>query len=236
MKLVGLLILPVTVLTPLQWAMPTAPLFVVAQMLPVILLSSAFAMVGPVMQSVAPYRLARHRVRHWPRSPSSSSAATGGSLLSALILDSYDPRTAALVLGVPSTLVGSLMLIRSSSFIKNDLSQVVAELREEMAERDRQAADPEHVPVLQVHGIDFEYGNVQVLFGVGFEVRRGETLGAAGTNGAGKSTILKAICGLGTPSRGVVRLNGKTAPMWPPSSAAATASACCRAARACSRA
>ncbi|WP_116271823.1 ATP-binding cassette domain-containing protein, partial [Pseudofrankia sp. BMG5.36] len=30
------------------------------------------------------------------------------------------------------------------------------------------------------------------------------------TNGAGKSTILKVICGLGTPSRGVVRLNGRT--------------------------
>lgn len=64
--------------------------------------------------------------------------------------------------------------------------------------------------MLQVNDIDFEYGNVQVLFGVGFEVRRGEVLALLGTNGAGKSTILKAICGLGTPSRGVVRLNGKT--------------------------
>jgi ABC-type branched-subunit amino acid transport system ATPase component/predicted MFS family arabinose efflux permease len=209
LKLVGLLILPVTLLTPLQWVMPTAPLFVIAQMLPMILLSSAFAMVGPVMQSVAPYRL---------RGLGSALAAiyiffigaTGGSLLSALILDSYDARTAALVLGVPSTLVGSLMLIRSSAFIKNDLSRVVAELREELEERDRQAEDPANVPVLQVNNIDFEYGNVQVLFGVGFEVRRGETLALLGTNGAGKSTILKAICGLGTPSRGVVRLNGKT--------------------------
>ena len=31
-----------------------------------------------------------------------------------------------------------------------------------------------------------------------------------GTNGAGKSTILRAIAGLGTPARGVVRLNGRT--------------------------
>ncbi|MEU0932537.1 MFS transporter [Embleya sp. NPDC005971] len=209
LRLIGVLILPVAVLMPLQWAMPTAPLFVVAQMLPMILLSSAFAMVGPVMQSVAPYRL---------RGLASALAAiyiffigaTGGSLLSALILDSYDPRAAALIIGVPSILIGALMLIRSSAFIKNDLSRVVSELREELEERDRQAGNAEYIPVLQVHDIDFEYGNVQVLFGVGFEVRRGETLALLGTNGAGKSTILKAICGLGTPSRGVVRLHGRT--------------------------
>ncbi|MFI1381848.1 ATP-binding protein [Embleya sp. NPDC020886] len=209
LRLIGVLILPVAVLMPLQWAMPTAPLFVVAQMLPMILLSSAFAMVGPVMQSVAPYRL---------RGLASALAAiyiffigaTGGSLLSALILDSYDPRAAALIIGVPSILIGALMLIRSSAFIRNDLSRVVSELREELEERDRQAGNAEYIPVLQVHDIDFEYGNVQVLFGVGFEVRRGETLALLGTNGAGKSTILKAICGLGTPSRGVVRLHGRT--------------------------
>jgi ABC-type branched-subunit amino acid transport system ATPase component len=50
---------------------------------------------------------------------------------------------------------------------------------------------------------------VQVLFDVGFEVRRGEVLALLGTNGAGKSTILRAIAGLGTPARGVVRLNGR---------------------------
>ncbi|WTW98919.1 ATP-binding protein [Streptomycetaceae bacterium NBC_01309] len=209
LKLVGYLILPVAVLTPVQWAMPTAPTFVVAQMLPLILLSAAFAMIGPVMQSVSPYRL---------RGLGTALAAiyiffigaTGGSLLSALILDSYDARVAALVIGVPSTLLGSLMLIRSSAFIKHDLALVVRELQEELAERDRQLQDPEQVPVLQVNNIDFAYGNVQVLFGVGFEVRRGECLALLGTNGAGKSTILKAVCGLGTPSRGVVRLNGKT--------------------------
>jgi ABC-type branched-subunit amino acid transport system ATPase component len=41
-------------------------------------------------------------------------------------------------------------------------------------------------------------------------VRRGEVLALLGTNGAGKSTILRVIAGLGTPSRGVVRLHGTT--------------------------
>ena len=46
---------------------------------------------------------------------------------------------------------------------------------------------------------------MQILFDVGFEVRTGEVLALLGTNGAGKSTILRVIAGLGTPSRGVVR-------------------------------
>ena len=67
---------------------------------------------------------------------------------------------------------------------------------------------PEEIPAIQVNAIDFSYGQVQVLFDVGFEVRRGEVLALLGTNGAGKSTILRVIAGLGTPSRGVVRLHG----------------------------
>jgi ABC-type branched-subunit amino acid transport system ATPase component len=45
---------------------------------------------------------------------------------------------------------------------------------------------------------------------VAFEVKKGETLALLGTNGAGKSTILRVISGLGIPQRGVVRLGGRT--------------------------
>ena len=65
------------------------------------------------------------------------------------------------------------------------------------------------MPVLQVADIDFSYGPVQVLFDVNFEVQRGETLALLGTNGSGKSTILRVISGLEVPERGVVRLNGQ---------------------------
>jgi ABC-type branched-subunit amino acid transport system ATPase component len=77
-----------------------------------------------------------------------------------------------------------------------------------MDEHQRQQASPDEIPALQVNDIDFAYGHVQVLFDVGFEVRKGEVLALLGTNGAGKSTILRVIAGLGTPARGVVRLNG----------------------------
>jgi len=63
---------------------------------------------------------------------------------------------------------------------------------------------------MQVNHVDFSYGQVQVLFDVSFDVAKGETLALLGTNGAGKSTILKVIAGLETPERGVVRYHGKT--------------------------
>jgi ABC-type branched-subunit amino acid transport system ATPase component len=77
-------------------------------------------------------------------------------------------------------------------------------------------ANPDDVPVLQVRNVDVSYGNLQVLFDVGFEVRRGEVLALLGTNGAGKSTILKAISGLKMPDRGVIRMNGRTVSLVDP--------------------
>ncbi len=63
--------------------------------------------------------------------------------------------------------------------------------------------------MLQVANIDFSYGPVQVLFDVNFEIFRGECVALLGTNGAGKSTILRVISGLEVPERGVTRLNGR---------------------------
>jgi len=51
-------------------------------------------------------------------------------------------------------------------------------------------------PMLEVTGLDVRFGKVQVLDGVDFRVERGERVALLGTNGAGKSTILKAVSGL----------------------------------------
>ena len=56
--------------------------------------------------------------------------------------------------------------------------------------------------LLACTGIDFAYGQLQVLFGVDFTVDEGEMVALLGTNGAGKSTLLKVISGLELPSRG----------------------------------
>src|SRR3954449_2533300 len=209
LRFVGWLLLPAAILTPIQFFMPNVIAFTIMGIPQLILLSISFTMVGPVLQSVVPYRL---------RGMGSALGsiyiffigATGGALLSGLLTDEFGARTAVIVIMVPSTIVGGFLILRGATFIRNDLSLVVAELQEEMAEHRRQQDKPAEIPALQVADVDFSYGPVQVLFDVGFEVRKGEVLALLGTNGAGKSTILRVIAGLGTPARGVVRLDGQT--------------------------
>jgi ABC-type branched-subunit amino acid transport system ATPase component/predicted MFS family arabinose efflux permease len=208
LSLLGVLILPAALLTPVQYFMPNVVLFAIFGIPQLVLLTISFTMVAPVLQSVVPYRL-RGMGAALGAVYIFFIGATGGALLSGLLTDEFGPRIAVLVIVVPSTLIGGYLIIRSASFIKNDLSLVVAELQEELDEHDRQRTDPEDIPALQVNDIDFSYGPVQVLFDVDFEVRPGEVLALLGTNGAGKSTILRVIAGLGTPGRGVVRLHGR---------------------------
>jgi ABC-type branched-subunit amino acid transport system ATPase component len=57
---------------------------------------------------------------------------------------------------------------------------------------------------LALRDVDFSYGRVQVLFGVGLTVFKGETVALLGANGAGKSTLLRIVSGLEAPQRGDV--------------------------------
>ena len=62
--------------------------------------------------------------------------------------------------------------------------------------------------LLRSEGIDVHYGRVQVLYDVSIEVNEGEFVALLGTNGAGKSTWLKAVSNLVTPSAGKVFFDG----------------------------
>jgi branched-chain amino acid transport system ATP-binding protein len=57
-----------------------------------------------------------------------------------------------------------------------------------------------------VHDVDAGYGAVRVLHGVSIEVRDGETVALLGTNGNGKSTLIKCIMGMVTPEAGEIIL------------------------------
>ena len=70
--------------------------------------------------------------------------------------------------------------------------------------------------MLNVSGIDVFYGDLQVLWGVSFEVREKEILVLVGANGAGKSTTLKAISGLLKPRKGSIEFNGVRLDQLPP--------------------
>lgn len=58
-----------------------------------------------------------------------------------------------------------------------------------------------------------QYNDFTALEHVSFEVKKGETLGLIGRNGAGKSTMLKVISGILKPTEGSVVCRGNVAPM-----------------------
>jgi branched-chain amino acid transport system ATP-binding protein len=62
--------------------------------------------------------------------------------------------------------------------------------------------------LLSVEGLEAGYGEVQVLWGVSLQARRGRLTAIVGANGAGKTTTLRAIAGTLNPWGGRVLLDG----------------------------
>ena len=56
--------------------------------------------------------------------------------------------------------------------------------------------------MLRISKLNFAYGDMQVLWDVDLEVKQGEIVTVVGSNGAGKSTILKNVSRLVRPGRG----------------------------------
>jgi fructose transport system ATP-binding protein len=66
-----------------------------------------------------------------------------------------------------------------------------------------------HIPILTTRGLFKRYGTVVALNGADFDLYPGEVLGVIGDNGAGKSSLIKAITGAVTPDHGEITLEGK---------------------------
>ncbi len=63
--------------------------------------------------------------------------------------------------------------------------------------------------ILKASGLVKRYGGVTALDGVDFELRAGEILAVIGDNGAGKSSLIKALSGAVVPDEGTMELDGK---------------------------
>lgn len=63
--------------------------------------------------------------------------------------------------------------------------------------------------LLEVNNIHVHYGQVAALKGISLEVSEGDFVTLIGSNGAGKSTTLRAISGLDNPSSGEIIFDGK---------------------------
>ncbi len=70
--------------------------------------------------------------------------------------------------------------------------------------------------MLKVENLKVQYGMIEAIKGISFEVNDGEIVTLIGANGAGKTTTMHAISGLVKPSSGSIQLNGteltRTAP------------------------
>ncbi|AMW06789.1 ATP-binding cassette domain-containing protein [Gemmatimonas phototrophica] len=73
--------------------------------------------------------------------------------------------------------------------------------------------------VLQARGLTKQYGQVVALDQADFDVRAGEILAVIGDNGAGKSSLIKALSGAMRPDAGEIRLDGTPVVFASPSDA-----------------
>ncbi len=62
--------------------------------------------------------------------------------------------------------------------------------------------------ILSVSGLKVSYGPITAVAGVDIEVGRGEFVGVIGSNGAGKSSTMRAISGVLAPAEGAIRFDG----------------------------
>jgi ABC-type branched-subunit amino acid transport system ATPase component/predicted MFS family arabinose efflux permease len=131
----------------------------------------------------------------------------------ALVGDTWGMRW-GITLMVPVFLLGGLVIASAGDLVMRDIQQVWAAsaARSDVLRR-RQQGEAKH---LVVRGVEVSYGDVQVLFGVDFEVDEGEIVALLGTNGAGKSTLLKAIAGLVPANKGTIILDGRDITYAPP--------------------
>jgi phospholipid/cholesterol/gamma-HCH transport system ATP-binding protein len=74
-------------------------------------------------------------------------------------------------------------------------------------EMDRDSSDSE--PMVSLRDLRVSYGDREILHGISFDVKRGETMVILGGSGSGKSTLLRTLVGLERPSAGEIWLRGK---------------------------
>ena len=74
---------------------------------------------------------------------------------------------------------------------------------------DDDTLEPSSGPVISVQNLRVNYGEHEILHGITFEVKAGETMVILGGSGSGKSTLLRALVGLERPTGGEIWIRGR---------------------------
>jgi ABC-type branched-subunit amino acid transport system ATPase component/sugar phosphate permease len=184
----------------MPWFAPMVACFAVGQTL-IALLAPCISI---VMLSVVP---SEHRPI---TSALSGIALAAGAVAGTILLSGIDSRfglAGAIGSLVVPGIAGALILASAGSLVEPDMDRMIVEIKEEEAVGQIRIAGS-YLPLLACRGIQFSYGQLQVLFDVDLTVDEGELLALLGVNGAGKSTLLNVISGLALPQRGTVRFQG----------------------------
>ena len=130
-----------------------------------------------------------------------------GALLLGGVEDQYGIGGTMVAIAIPGV-IGAFIIASAGSFIEDDLDRMIDEVVED-EEINRIKRSGGHLPMLACRGVDFSYGQLQVLFDTNFTIDDGEMVALLGVNGAGKSTLLKVISGICLPTAGSVRYRGQ---------------------------
>lgn len=134
------------------------------------------------------------------------------------ILRDYDYE-GVFLFSIPLTIIGAIITMTAAGFYELDMRN--AFLQATAKERFAQQKAAGDNKLLVMRNIDVHYGDVQVLFDVDLDIQEGEILALLGTNGAGKSTVLRAMCGITQASGGGVVFDGRDITRMPPNEIAA---------------
>jgi len=152
--------------------------------------------------------------------PLSAAVAAGGALLAGVVLaiagwradaGGIEPgRVAALVVIVAGA-TRTLLSIGSATGVLPRTAASLVRVDELLALEPRRRPPEGPAPVgldVTVDDVEFAYGDTEVLQGVTFVAREGETTAVVGRSGAGKTTLLQVLAGLRDPRRGYVAIGG----------------------------
>ncbi len=78
-----------------------------------------------------------------------------------------------------------------------------------VTDQDTHGAHPEGKQMLAVNNLHVAYGQSEIIHGLTFSVRKGETLAVMGRNGMGKTTLMKSLIGILRSKTGTIEVDGK---------------------------
>lgn len=95
---------------------------------------------------------------------------------------------------------------------KNSNTSSIADAADESTNKAKNKTEALAAPSIEFRGVSFRYheDTPNIVEEIDLVVRPGERIAVVGINGAGKTTFIKLLCGLLTPTEGQVLIDGKT--------------------------